>query len=168
MFDLRFWKKTHNLGRLTLPGLVRAYFSYLTIWTYIILAMVSCAIVVWNATTVLPLLMAAMLTVLIYPFAEYLLHRFVLHGRFLYRSRWTAATWKRIHFDHHQDPNDLRILFGALYTTLPTIALVTCTVGWLVDGPVAAVAAFVAAAVAAGVPTAAVEVPAMVATSNIE
>jgi sterol desaturase/sphingolipid hydroxylase (fatty acid hydroxylase superfamily) len=60
----------------------------------------------------------------------------------LYKSRWTAAVWKRIHFDHHQDPNDLRILFGALYTTLPTIALVTFSVGWLVDGPISAVAAF--------------------------
>ena len=142
MFDPRFWKRTHNLGRLTLPGLVRAYFSYSTIWNYIILATVSSAIVVWNATAVLPLLIAAILTVLMYPFAEYLLHRFVLHGRFLYKSRWTAVVWKRIHFDHHQDPNDLRILFGALYTTLPIIALITFPVGWLVDGPVAAVAAF--------------------------
>ena len=36
-----------------------------------------------------------------------------------------AATWKRIHYDHHSDPNNLKVLFGALYTTLPTVALAT-------------------------------------------
>ena len=38
---------------------------------------------------------------------------YVLHGRYLYRSSWTAALWKRIHYDHHQDPNDLHVLFGS-------------------------------------------------------
>ena len=46
----------------------------------------------------------ALVTVVAYPLVWYLLHRFVLHGSFLYRSRWTAALWKRIHFDHHRDP----------------------------------------------------------------
>jgi sterol desaturase/sphingolipid hydroxylase (fatty acid hydroxylase superfamily) len=52
----------------------------------------------------------------------------------LYRFPQTAALWKRIHFDHHQDPNDLGVLFGALYTTLPTILAVTLPIGWLIGG----------------------------------
>ena len=36
-------------------------------------------------------LLAALLMVALYPFVEYGLHRFILHGRFLYRSRLTAA-----------------------------------------------------------------------------
>jgi hypothetical protein len=72
-----------------------------------------------------PLAIAALATIFVYPLVWYVLHRFVLHGQFLYRSPLTAAMWKRIHFDHHQDPNDLSVLFGALYTTLPTIAIVT-------------------------------------------
>ena len=89
---------------------------------------------------------AAAAAVLGYPLVWYLLHRYVLHGRLLYRFPQTAALWKRIHFDHHQDPNDLGVLFGALYTTLPTIFIVTAPIGWLIGGASAAAAAFSAAA----------------------
>jgi sterol desaturase/sphingolipid hydroxylase (fatty acid hydroxylase superfamily) len=87
------------------------------------------------------LLGAAVATVLVYPLVWYLLHRFVLHERFLYKHPQTAALWKRIHFDHHQDPNDLGVLFGSLFTTLPTILAVTIPIGWLIGGPGAAAAA---------------------------
>lgn len=73
-------------------------------------------------------------TLIAYPFVEYGVHRFILHGRYLYRSPWTAALWKRIHYDHHQDPNDIRVLFGALSTTLPTIAVATLPIGFIVAG----------------------------------
>lgn len=73
-------------------------------------------------------------TLLAYPFVEYSVHRFILHGRYLYRSPWTAALWKRIHYDHHQDPNDIRVLFGALSTTLPTIAVTTLPIGLITAG----------------------------------
>ena len=138
-----FWKtRTHNLDRMSMDQLVRAYFSYPAIQAYLALAAISLALTVYWATVLWPLGVAVLLAVFIYPLVWYLLHRFVLHGRLLYRSRWTAAAWKRIHFDHHQDPNDLRVLFGALYTTLPTIAAVTMPIGWLVGGPAAAAAAF--------------------------
>jgi len=52
-----------------------------------------------------------------------------------------AATWKRIHYDHHQDPNHLEVLFGALHTTLPTIVLATAPAGWLIGGTGGAFAA---------------------------
>lgn len=73
-------------------------------------------------------------TLIAYPFVEYGVHRFILHGRYLYRSPWTAALWKRIHYDHHQDPNDIRVLFGALSTTLPTIVIATSPIGFLIAG----------------------------------
>ena len=81
---------------------------------------------------------------LLYPFVWYILHRYVLHGRLLYRFPITAKAWKRIHFDHHRDPHDLNILFGALYTTLPTIILVTMPVGWLLSGEAGLWSAFAA------------------------
>jgi hypothetical protein len=31
----------------------------------------------------------------------------------MYRIKWLSPTWKRIHYDHHQDPNHLEVLFGA-------------------------------------------------------
>ena len=141
--DHNIWKtRTHNLGRMNLRDLVPAYFSYPAIQTYIVLAAISIGLTLFFATDILSLALAVLLAVLVYPLVWYLLHRFVLHGRFFYRSRWTAAAWKRIHFDHHQDPNDLQVLFGALYTTLPTIAVVTISIGWAIGGPAAAAAAF--------------------------
>ena len=71
----------------------------------------------------------------------YLIHRFILHGRFLYRSPYTAALWKRIHYDHHVNPNDLHVLFGALSTTVPTIAVLMAPLGWLIGGAAGAMAA---------------------------
>jgi sterol desaturase/sphingolipid hydroxylase (fatty acid hydroxylase superfamily) len=141
--DRNLWKtRTHNLSRMNLRELVPAYFSYPAIQTYIALAVINIALVFYFGGDLLRLALAVPLALLVYPFVWYLLHRFVLHGRFLYRSRWTAAAWKRIHFDHHQDPNDLRVLFGALYTTLPTIAVVTVSIGGAIGGPAAAAAAF--------------------------
>ncbi len=75
---------------------------------------------------------AVLATVLAYPIAWYLIHRFVLHSRFLYRSPLTAALWKRIHFDHHQDPHRMDVLFGSPLTTLPTILAILLPLGWLI------------------------------------
>ncbi len=82
------------------------------------------------------------IAVVIYPMVWYVLHRWVLHSQFLYKSPLTAKAWKRIHFDHHQDPHNLVVLFGALYTTLPTIAIVTIPIGYAVGGLSAGAMAF--------------------------
>jgi len=145
-----FWRKrTHHLDKMTLRELVIAYFQYPAVIAYIILLCPSSymAVVPWQdemTTHWSLLLLAAITAVLVYPSVWYLLHRFVLHGQFLYRSPLTAALWKRIHFDHHQDPNNLQVLFGALYTTLPTVAIVTMTVGNFIGGLQGAAAAFAA------------------------
>lgn len=80
-------------------------------------------------------------TALAYPAAWYGIHRFILHSRFLYRSRLTASLWKRIHFDHHQDPHRMDVLFGSPFTTLPTILSILIPLGWLIGGPGSAAAA---------------------------
>lgn len=134
--------RTHDLGKMTLPDLVKAYFLYPAVITYLALSAISIAVIGYTAQSIWPLIVAAGLSALVYPLVWYCLHRFVLHSRFLYKSPLTASTWKRIHYDHHQDPNDLRVLFGALYTTLPTIAGVTLPLGWLIGGLPGAAAAF--------------------------
>lgn len=126
--------RRYQLDKMTLGELVVAYFTHYSILVYLVLALVSTGLAVhWAEGWAGPLL-AVLVTVIVYPLAEYLLHRFVLHGRFLYRSPWTAKVWKRIHYDHHADPHDLAVLFGALYTTLPTIALIALPLGRLVGG----------------------------------
>ena len=144
----RWRDQKYLLNRIDLPILVRAYLTYPAIQVYFVLfaaGTVGCLYLAQDWATVA---LAAAAAVLIYPVVWYLLHRFVLHGAWLYKSPWTAALWKRIHFDHHQNPNDLAVLFGGLHTTLPTILVVTYPIGWLIGGIPGGLAA-VAAALAA-------------------
>lgn len=142
------WRgRTYDLGRMGLRDLLVAYATYPAIPVYAALAVVGTALAAaWTedgARTAL----AALLMVALYPFIEYGLHRFILHGRFLYKSRLTAALWKRIHFDHHQDPHKLEVLFGSLANTLPLILAMALPVGWAVDGRAGAAAALACATV---------------------
>lgn len=146
IFVSKLWQgRKHYLDRMSLRELVRAYFAYPAIRVYLILGVLSAGLALWLATSPWPLLAAAAMAVAIYPVVWYGLHRFVLHGRWLYRSPLTAGLWKRIHYDHHIDPNDLGVLFGALYTTLPTILVATGPLGWLINGPAGSLAAMSAA-----------------------
>jgi sterol desaturase/sphingolipid hydroxylase (fatty acid hydroxylase superfamily) len=131
---------------MTMRDLAAAFAAWPAVRAYAVLALLSAAAAAMLAGSGdLPAMAAAAAAAcLVYPVAWYLLHRFVLHGRWLYRHPATSGLWKRIHFDHHQDPHRLDVLFGALSTTLPTIGLVTVGVGWLIGGAPAAAAAFCA------------------------
>jgi sterol desaturase/sphingolipid hydroxylase (fatty acid hydroxylase superfamily) len=132
------WNRSHYLNKMSLRDLVVAYFQYYAIQAYLVLAAVCGWYAVAHPTTTMRGLAAAVFAVAVYPAAWYVLHRWVLHGRWMWRSPLLAPAWKRIHYDHHQDPNHLEVLFGALYTTLPTIVIATLPVGWLIGGPGAA------------------------------
>lgn len=130
-----FWgNKQYHLNKMTLNQLVAAYFQYYAIQAYLLCAAGALYVSINYATAWIPNIIAASIAFFLYPLIWYALHRWVLHSQWMYKNRWTASTWKRIHYDHHQDPHDLSILFGALYTTLPTIALVTIPVGYALDG----------------------------------
>jgi sterol desaturase/sphingolipid hydroxylase (fatty acid hydroxylase superfamily) len=133
--------RSYDLGKMSFRDLAVAYSTYYAIHAYLIVAVISGAVAIHVANGWSPALLGAAAAIVMYPFAWYLIHRFVLHSRSLYKSRWTAASWKRIHFDHHQDPHRLEVLFGALWTTLPTIAAVTLPIGWLLGGASGAAAA---------------------------
>lgn len=138
------WERRYLLDKMSLRDLCVAYLRHHAIQTYVALAVAAITVSWMMATSLVPIVIAVIVVGLIYPFAWYLLHRFVLHGSWLYRSPLTASVWKRIHFDHHRDPNDLRVLFGALYTTLPTVAVIVVPLGWAlgaVSGAAAALAA---------------------------
>ena len=125
-----FWKRSHHLDKMTLSELVVAYVQYPAIIAYML-----CAAAAMVAFSLQPAPLAATLTAVgvaafVYPLVWYALHRWVLHSRWMFKVPFLASTWKRIHYDHHQDPNHLEVLFGALHTTLPTIAAVTIPVGY--------------------------------------
>ncbi|XXF78361.1 sterol desaturase family protein [Myxococcaceae bacterium GXIMD 01537] len=139
-----FWKnRKHNLDRMTFRDLVIAFFTYYSIWVYMLLGLTAVVLtVVWWENPLRQLAVIPAISVA-FSLGWYISHRWILHSR-LYRLpfTFTAKTWKRIHFDHHQDPNDLRILFGALKSTLPTILGVEVPIGYLINGlPGAALAA---------------------------
>ena len=144
----RYWQgRSHDLGQMDLAQLARVFFPYPAIITYLLLALASGAFALWAATSWWQVALGAVLGVVIWPLAWYGIHRFILHGKFLFRSKWTAKVWKRIHFDHHQDPQDLRVLFGALDNTLPTIFLMSVPLGFLLGDWAGAGAALSAALV---------------------
>jgi sterol desaturase/sphingolipid hydroxylase (fatty acid hydroxylase superfamily) len=127
---------------MTLRELWIAYFQYPAIIAYLALTIASLA--VWTAFPAGALATAGSVgaVLLAYPLVWYSLHRWVLHSKWMFKVPFLAATWKRIHYDHHQDPNHLEVLFGALHTTLPAIAIVTLPVGYAIGGVGGAAAAF--------------------------
>lgn len=133
--------RKYFLDKMTLRDLVIAYFTYYAILVYLLLAAGAIGLTVYWAEGWVGPAVAAGIVLPLYPAVWYGLHRWVLHGQWLYRMPWTAKVWKRIHYDHHQDPHDLSVLFGALYTTLPTILIVTVPLGWVIAGPAGAAAA---------------------------
>jgi len=140
------WKdEEYLLNRMSLADLQRAYITYPGIQAYIGLIVLCLLGLVFTATAVLPLIFAAIASVILYPVIWYALHRWVLHGSWMYKSPLTAKVWKRVHYDHHRFPNDLSVLFGGLHTTLPTILLLTGPVGWLIGGVPGALSSIAAA-----------------------
>lgn len=130
-----FWaSKKYHLEDMTLTELVVAYVQYPAIQVYFILAILGMLVITLQSWWSLMYAVIALTVVLVYPLIWYLLHRYVLHSNYLYKSPNFAKVWKRIHFDHHNDPNDLRVLFGALHTTLPTVAIFTLSIGWAFNG----------------------------------
>lgn len=137
-----FWKRSHHLDKMTFRELVIAYFQYPAIIAYLLLSVISAMLALRYSTPVLELAASVAAAVVVYPLAWYAIHRWILHSRWMFKVPALAATWKRIHYDHHQDPNHLEVLFGALHTTLPTIAVATVPVGWLIGDVGGALMAF--------------------------
>jgi sterol desaturase/sphingolipid hydroxylase (fatty acid hydroxylase superfamily) len=145
--------RSYDLGKMSFRDLMVAFSTYYAILAYMLVAVVSGGVAIHTANSWIPLAESGAAVIAVYPFAWYLIHRFILHSRALYKSRWTAASWKRIHFDHHQDPYRLEVLFGAPGNTLPTIALVTAPLGYALGNSVGSGWAGAATAFAAGLTT---------------
>lgn len=138
----RFWNRSHHLGRMGLRDLVRAYCSHYAVLVYGALTIGSIIAFCHSPAPFMPTVATILLIASAYPLIWYALHRWVLHSRWMFRTPLLAALWKRIHYDHHMDPDRLEILFGALHTTLPTLVVVAALPGWLIGGTGGACAGF--------------------------
>lgn len=56
-----------------------------------------------------------------YAVMEYVTHRFLFHRKPPKRA-WLLRFLKRIHYDHHVDPSNLKLLFLPVWYSLPNIA----------------------------------------------
>ncbi len=129
------WKgEEYLLNRMTFEDLVRAYVTYPAIQAYVALVIISIAFGAVTTKAPLQFILAIGAGALLFPIAWYVIHRFVLHGSWMYKSPLLAKLWKRVHYDHHRYPNDLSVLFGGLHTTLPTILLAAAPLGFLING----------------------------------
>ena len=108
-----FWNRSHHLDRMSLKELWVAYLTYPAIIAYVALALVAIGVWAWQPASLLQTLAAMAVSAMVYPLVWYVLHRWVLHSRWMFKFAPLASTWKRIHYDHHQDPNHLEVLFGA-------------------------------------------------------
>lgn len=152
MFGGRAWHgRIYDLGKMNFRELLVAYFTYPAIQVYLLVAVAGGILSVILTTNAWRAAGAALAVVLLYPLVEYVLHRWVLHNSLLYKLPFTARTWKRIHFDHHQDPYKLEVLFGSLASTLPAIVAITGPIGFVFEGWAGAAAAIAAGAVCTAV-----------------
>ena len=110
---------------MTLKQLTVAYFTYPTILLYGVLCVAALggSIALGALQHPLKTLAAMLFGIVLFPFYEYAVHRFILHSPLLYKNPLTAGLWKRIHYDHHQDPNQLDVLFGSPSNTLVAISV---------------------------------------------
>lgn len=136
LFTRQSESRVHDLGKMGLRELIPAYFTYPAVIVYLILGFGGLGAAAWLGALATPIRTALcfLAAILMYPLVWYVLHRFILHSRFLYRFPATARLWKRIHYDHHQDPNKLDVLFGSLTNTIPTILIATLPVGYWIQG----------------------------------
>ena len=137
-----FWGRSHHLDRMTLRELVSAYLQHHAILAYLALVATAVGVFAWRPAEAVPTIATIALVVLAYPLIWYALHRWVLHSHWMFKTPLLAGVWKRIRYDHHRDPNHLEVLFGALYTTVPTLLLVAAVPGWLIGGIGGAAAGF--------------------------
>lgn len=142
MLGFDAWKRQdYLLNRMTMRDLVRAYVTYPGVQIYLVLIAIFTAGVFFVNPDPLRVALSVGAAVAVYSLAWYLIHRFILHSRLLYKSQFTAALWKRVHYDHHRYPNDMGVLFGGLHTTIPTILAITFPIGWLIGGAAGALSA---------------------------
>ncbi|QDH14237.1 sterol desaturase family protein [Formicincola oecophyllae] len=126
--------RSHDLGKMNLPQLWKAYLTYPTILLYFSIIIASAAATFWFWTSFWAAFLPMVAVILVFPVVWYVIHRWIMHGRWFYRNPLTAKMWKRIHWDHHQDPHKLEVLFGSPLHTVPTASSIALPLGYLMGG----------------------------------
>lgn len=100
-------------------GLYRDFFLHFDIFVMLVLFVGMTCFVILKGLTWLSLLYFV-IGLITYMFTEYLTHRFIFHLK-TPENPFLLKFLKRIHYDHHKDPNDLKLLFLPLWYSLPNL-----------------------------------------------
>src|ERR1700744_172123 len=83
--------RSYDLGKMSFRDLALAYLTYYAIDAYLRVPAITALVAVGVGAGWVPLALAILAAIVVYPFAWSLIPRFILHSRSLYKSRWTAA-----------------------------------------------------------------------------
>lgn len=114
------------------PTFNRAFIRLPEIRFYAVLALAAAAVALWAATSVWQLLLPILLVAVLYPGAEYLLHRYVLHNLELAKRPFTARIWWRLHYRHHTEPRDPEVILGAPWSLILAVSVAAILVASIV------------------------------------
>ncbi|MHA7776910.1 sterol desaturase family protein [Roseibium sp. M-1] len=124
MLSDKAWSKKYRQRQYgTMWELVGAICGHYAVKMYLAVSLAGLIVFAAMGGNVIALPVAVLLTVIFYPLVEYVLHRYVLHSNLFYRSAITAPVWRRLHYDHHMDPNNLSVLFASPLTSAPLLVL---------------------------------------------
>ncbi|MBY0360878.1 MAG: sterol desaturase family protein [Phreatobacter sp.] len=88
-------------------------------------------------------LFAAVIGVCLLPAVEFVTHKYVLHWLELAKTSATAQFWNRVHYAHHMDPKDTRVILAHPASVVLLVAVVA-GLAWLVGmrpiAPIVAIA----------------------------
>ncbi|QCE32114.1 sterol desaturase family protein [Acetobacteraceae bacterium] len=126
--------RSFDLGKMNVKQLWAGYLTYPTILLYFSLIAASAILMIHFYTNLISVLAPIALVSFLFPTIWYVIHRWIMHGKWFYQHHFTAKMWKRIHWDHHQDPHLMEVLFGSPIHTLPSIFLICTPVGALIGG----------------------------------
>lgn len=104
-------------------GLYRDFFFHFDIMILMILLLGIASVLMVMANSAMVLVWIAF-GLVVYMFAEYLTHRFFFHLK-PPKNKLFLKFLKRIHYDHHKYPNDLKLLFLPIWYSLPNFIILS-------------------------------------------
>ena len=98
----------------------KLYFGHWTIWAYVFLAMKLMAFL-WLTKAYTNFAISSLIVILLAPFAEWILHKYVLHASYDPDNKAVAEYMERLHVGHHREPQKVDYYFAPLSAglTLP-------------------------------------------------
>ncbi|CRK84972.1 sterol desaturase family protein [Neobacillus massiliamazoniensis] len=110
-------------------GLYRNYFFHFDILFMIILFLVMTGLLVLKVQSFVVFIFFA-IGLFTYMFGEYVTHRFLFHLK-APKNEFFLNLLKRLHYDHHKYPNNLKLLFLPLWYSIPNF-LILLTLFYLI------------------------------------